>query len=494
MKEGIDKIVNSKSKTFLALCSFFILSTGLASLTSFPPGISSYLYFSFFPLIALLIFFWGKPRMRFLIICSLLFVVGLWRYSLAVEDCKNQNFLCSFNENKIEFTGIITGEPDEKTDYTNYIVSVRQVGNQKTKGKVLVRSSRHPSYSFGDNISLACEMKAPKNSPESTFNYQKYLERLGVRSVCYYPKITRNGSRNGNFVLVNAYRFKSFLSERLGKLWQEPEGSLMAGLLYGSKGGLPENVMESFSRTGVTHVVAVSGFNITIIIVGLMTMLVYLGFYRQYAFYFVLALTSLFVIFTGLSASAIRAGIMGILVLFAKQMGRGSQVTNLLVFTLAMMQAANPYFLFWDVGFQLSFLATVGIIFLVPILKPKIPEILSATLSAIIMTFPLILFQFGTFSVVAPLANMLILWLIPVLMLGGFLSVTLSFISFPLGQVLAFITHLGLSYVIMIVQFFSKLSWSSLSFHVPLWGMLLMYGVLGYVIIRNKKNLYEVEN
>ena len=129
----------------------------------------------------------------------------------------------------------------------------------------------------------------------------------------------------------------------------------MAGLLYGERSGLPLELADNFSRTGVSHIIAVSGYNISIVALALMSLFINLGLARPRAFWLVVAGIILFVIFTGAGASVVRAGIMGLIVLLAGQLGRLSRIGNVLIFTAALMLLFNPYVLIWDAGFQLSF-------------------------------------------------------------------------------------------------------------------------------------------
>ena len=112
-------------------------------------------------------------------------------------------------------------------------------------------------------------------------------------------------------------------------------------------------------------------------------------------------------------------------------------------------------------------------------------------LSAIITTLPLILFQFGRLSIVALPVNLLVLWIIPFLMLGGFLAVIFSFIFFPLGQVVAWVTFVGMKYLVLIVEFFGNLKFAALDLQIPWWGMVALYGVMIYWIVKSRK--YKVE-
>ncbi len=536
MAEWFRKIIFSKSKTFLAFCFCFIAGSGLGSLVSQRSfatlrmtEVAFYLYLSLFFLTAAIILFWSKFRIRFIIFCVLFLVFGLWRYAMTLPDCNNSSALCFYNGRSVSFVGVVSDEPQQKIDGVNYTISVLSVSQgsfgvnplrmtSEVSGKVLVKNRLYPVFNYGDKLSISCKLMAPENPPGSVFHYDKYLARFGIWSACGYPNIKKISSGGGNPLLAVILNFKSFLNNRVNDLWAEPEGSLMSGLLYGARSSLPTYLVDDFSRTGISHIVAVSGFNITIIAMVLMNLLIYFGFFRQRAFYVIVGVTVLFVIFTGLTASAIRAAVMGIAVLTARQVGRGTRVANVLVLTVALMQLFNPYLLIWDVGFQLSFLALIGLVYISPILtvilsgakdplryKNKrdssalpqndiawikiIREPLAQTLSAIIATLPLMLYQFGTLSLVAPLVNILILWIVPWLMLAGTVSIGVSLIFFPLGKLFAFITHFGLSYVIMVVQFFGEQSWSSASVQIPLWLMFLMYGVLIFVFYEKNKSV-----
>src|SRR3989339_569191 len=168
--------------------------------------------------------------------------------------------------------------------------------------------------------------------------------------------------------LKNFFIFKQSIQARVDSLWVEPESSLMAGLLYGARSGFSAQVNNDFSRAGITHIVAISGYNISVVSKILMSLLLLIGLNRRRAFWFAIFGIILFVIFTGASASVVRAGVMGVIVLLASQMGRLSRIGNILVFTAAVMLLFNPFVLVWDAGFQLSFLSTMGLVYLAPIL------------------------------------------------------------------------------------------------------------------------------
>ena len=189
------------------------------------------------------------------------------------------------------------------------------------------------------------------------------------------------------------------------------------------------------------------------------------------------------------------------------------------------MVLLNPFILIWDAGFQLSFLATLGLVYVSPVLKQiferhfglngetpplNLPlkegettkldifkiifcnEILTSTLSAIIATLPFMLFTFGRISIVAPIVNVLVLWIIPWLMLLGFVAIVVSFIFYPLGQVIAWVAGLGLKYVIILAEWFGEKDWSAWEFSLPWWGMVSLYLLLIYLI--NSKKVQIADN
>ena len=255
---------------------------------------------------------------------------------------------------------------------------------------------------------------------------------------------------------------------------------------------MPQEMVDNFSRTGVSHIVAVSGYNVSIIAVVLSGILIYLGLSRRKTFWLLALLILTFVFFTGATASVVRAGVMAMIILVAQYIGRLSSVGRTLVYAAVIILLFNPYLLVWDVGFQLSFLSTLGLVYLSPILEYIIAkkiktknslttamlEILVTTLSAITATMPMIMYQFGRFSTVALLVNILILWLVPWLMLFGFLSLVASFLFFPFGQVLAWATGAGTRYVIMVVDWFGDKSWSAVDMQIPVWAMIIIYLLL----------------
>jgi len=178
---------------------------------------------------------------------------------------------------------------------------------------------------------------------------------------------------------------------------------------------------------------------------------------RSRSFYFTLLLLGLFIVMIGLPSSAVRAGIMGGFFLLAQKLGRPQAGVRAVVFAAVGMLAFNPLLLKSDVGFQLSFLAVMGIIYLTPFLQRFLKfRVLAMTLAAQIFTLPILIYNFGYFSKVAVLTNVLIVPLLAYLMGLGFIFILAGLIFQPLGWLLSWPIWLLLTYITKIVEFFSK--------------------------------------
>ncbi len=529
-KEGVRQVALSKSKTFLAFCFLFLISAGCSTAFDVLGPYAFYFFVGCLVGVATAFFVWHNPIHRLVVLLCIACTFGLWRGAISLPDQTDTFHIAYYANRLVTVTGFVSTEPTFAIDKAVYVVRVsHMIGSNGTavivRGSVLVKTKLYPVFHYGQQVTLQCRLQKPEVLEDNVFRYDKYLAKDGVYVLCSFPKqfFAITGTNNAypwRTALGAILYFKSQVQSQLERLWTEPESSFMAGLLFGSKSGLPSDLLDSFSKTGVTHIIAVSGFNITIIATTLMTVLVAIGLWRQHAFWVVIFTLFVFVIFTGATASVVRAAYMGGLVLVAKHIGRSSRMENVLIFSAALMILVNPYLFLWDAGFQLSFLATLGLVYVSPVLQPVILspprrakdplklnerdssvaarllqndslmgsvfETFVQTLSAIIATLPLILYQFGRLSVVAPLVNVLILWTIPWLMLGGFVSLVISFIYYPLGQMLAWSTGVGLKYVLFMVEFFGKQRWAAVEWHVPLWGMVGLYAGLVYAITKLK--------
>ena len=469
----------------------------------------------------LAVIFWGREQKIVIAgFCLMLIVGGAWRYILVSDT---NNLVKQFNEKgKISLVGVVAEEPDVRSDNVKYAVNVTEIklfdsiypersrGAQRTsgRGKILVVAKKYPMYQYGDKIEINGKLNTPKSSED--FDYQKYLAKDDIYSLVYFPEIKLLAAGQGNWLMGKLLFVKNKFKYSISQILIEPQGAFLAGLLLGEKRGLSADLTADFSRTGTTHIIALSGYNITIIAVALMSFFNFFMVRRRLSFIISVMAICLFVLMTGASSSVVRAATMGILVLLAQQVGRLYQIQNALVLAGVIMIYLNPRVLVWDLGFQLSFAATLGLVYLSPILQNwiigeeerekgnkkilGIKEILIMTLSAQIAVLPLLVINFGQLSLIAPLANILVLPVIPLTMLAGFLAALAGLIFLPLGQILGWVAWLFLSYEIKIIELLAKIPLAAVNFKWSWLGGGIYYAILIWLVWRfnhKQKTLIE---
>ncbi len=356
-------------------------------------------------------------------------------------------------------------------------------------GRILVIAAADTEVRYGESLSVTGTLEPLQRKDAS-----------GAQAMMRFPHIVRVESlpcdgfvacARGT-VLQSIHTARARMLGVVQAITSEPYSALLAGILIGDRSGIPASVIESFRTSGILHILAISGYNISVLAAVAFRLLKGAGLPRRTNFFAVLGLISIFIVLTGASASVVRAGIMGILVLFAYEAGRLYSVHNALVGAAAVMVWINPYLLRWDAGFQLSFLATMGIVYLSPLIAPfmrwlpsalQIRETVLMTLSAQLAVLPLLLYAFGEFPLVAPLTNIAVLLVIPLTMGLGAVAVAAGFVSFTLGSIAALPVSLLLRYEIFAAAFFSRLPLASFAVPpLPLTAPLLAYLVLAFVV------------
>lgn len=405
-----------------------------------------------------------------------------------------QAALPDISEHSTSFRGIIASEIDQRLDHTKITVTSNAI-----PGRILINAPLYPEYHYGDELAVECILQRPE--PIDDFRYDRYLELSGTYWTCSNANIQYLGSGHGFFLKGYLLTWKTIFLSQINKIIHEPQASFLAGLLLGVRRGFTQDLLDNFQRTGTTHILAISGYNITLIITLLLNMFIGFGLKRQYAFWFIIIGVVTFIFVTGASASVVRAGIMGIFVLLARQWGRLSSIRQVLLGTAVLMVAYKPQTLVYDAGFQLSFASTLGLIYLSPHLERYVhffPESFglrensSSTLAAIFSTLPLSLFQFHGISFSAFFTNLLVLPLVPLAMGVGFFAVVLSFFSLSYGRIFAWMPWLILEYIIRVLSFFSKFRWSYIStYFIPWQWMAAVYVFFCWWIwvkVRHTKN------
>ncbi|KKQ60162.1 MAG: internalization-related competence protein ComEC/Rec2 protein [Parcubacteria group bacterium GW2011_GWE2_38_18] len=371
-------------------------------------------------------------------------------------------------------------------------------------GNVLVTNNLYPLFQYGDKVKLNCQLKKPKKFDE--FAYDRYLARFEIYSVCYFPQLLKIESADQSFS-DNFYNKTFWVKNQLRALINsglvEPEASLARGMILGDQKGLPLDLRENFAKTGLSHIVAISGMNITMLAVWLMGLFLFLGLWRKQAFYFSLAIIIFYIILIGAPVSAIRAGIMSFLLLWSVYLGRISKLQNSLVFAGVIMILINPKILRDDIGFQLSFLALLGVVYCYPLLnywldKTKVPKLMGArdlislTIAAQLTTMPIMANNFSQISIISPLSNLLVLWTLGPIMIFTFLAMGLSLLLPFLSFIVFIPVQLILSYVVWAVNITARPTYASVETGKLGWILMLFYYLCLIILIIKQKD-YNLE-
>jgi competence protein ComEC len=365
-------------------------------------------------------------------------------------------------------------------------------------GLALVTLPAGETWRYGDCLEIRAR---PVTPPEGgSFSYREYLARQGVHSQLAAPSVVRTGRGCGSALLSAIYGLKQRSSAVLAKLYPQPEAALLEGILLGDDSGLPESAQQAFRDTGTAHIVAISGFNIAIL-AGLMVALLGRLLPRAQAALAAVLLIGAYTLLVGGSPPVVRAAIMGAVGLFGGLIGRQQAGANSLTFTAAVMCLFNPW-LPWDPSFQLSFMATLGLVlyaepmqrWLTGWLERRLPansarriaallaEYVLFTLAAQITTLPVIAYHFNRLSFSALLANPLVLPPQPALMVLGGLSMVGGLLWQPLGQLLAWLAWPLAAYTLRITALLAQLPGGAVSIGQISPALALLFYVLLFAV------------
>lgn len=467
-------MIYSRSKTLFFCCLSFL---GGILIFSFLSELFFRFHFWYFASaiggVFFLFIFYRRQRLRFGLFLFIFFFLAVWRYSMVNSDLVTGD-IRYWNGEKVMFEGLVRDQPLLRGEWQRIEVDVTNLILEKDKqvmqGVVLVNASPGRLYEYGDILQISCRIQNP-NAGNGGFAYDRYLARFGVYSVCYYPRIRILERGQGSVFYRWILNFKGRCEQiiKLGLL--EPEAGLLQATILGSRGVVDEETNDNFSRAGLSHIVAISGTHFGILSFVIMEILLAFGFWRRHAFYFSSFLLFVYTILIGAPASAVRGGVMWFIALWAIQCGRLGKMTNALLFSAVVMLFFNPLLLRDDVGFQLSFLALLGIIHIYPRLdefleQKKMPklfgirDIFAATLAAQIFTLPVMAYNFSGISLIAPLANILVAWTFPFVMIFGLSALVVSFIFSGFATFLFVPAYLFLHYTVMTAQFCAKLPYA----------------------------------
>lgn len=373
---------------------------------------------------------------------------------------------------------------------------------QNASGRAFINLKTADRLQYSDKINICFETS---NIAPVEGSYSRYLEARYLTN-----KLIRNPDfefiASGKSPLRYLYSFSAGVSDDLGRIFSGDGGVLAKGLILGGSQGFSPSFVEDLRSSGTTHLIAVSGYNVSIITVVLFQ-LIRTYFSRRVAIITTAIVLLSFCLLTGATSSVLRASLMGFLYLFAKCIGRRGATTNALFVAALIMLLYNPYAIY-DVGFQLSFTATLGLVMLEEPLRvifsrlATFPEALmtaaTSTLAAQVFTLPILLFQFGQISLVAPIANTLILPVVPLAMFMVALTYIVEKIVPIIGIFVSGLTQVLLDYIMLVIEFFGGFTFSALTIEGMSWVylVLLYFGVFilaTYLKTRSRKIIRGVD-
>jgi competence protein ComEC len=404
-----------------------------------------------------------KMEVALLAVAIIFFGVGCLRYS--IKD---------FHEARLPGSeGVVVSEPEQRENATRFVFK------SDNGEKVLVSTGLYAEVEYGDRVKVAGELEKPgiiESESGRSFDYGKFLAKDDIYYTLSFAEVEIFGEREGHPLKAALLKVKQSFLAKVKETFSEPYASLLSGLLLAGKDAMPKDLMEEFRRAGIVHIVVLSGYNITIIA----------EFIRKvFEKIFILsrataipALASgasilsilIFVLMTGAEATVVRAAIMVLTVVVAKMLGRKYSAPRALLLAGFIMLLENPKILAFDPSFQLSFLATLALIYVVPILEKYLsfmPEklglktIVATTVGTQIAVLPLLIYSVGEISLVSLPANILALLIVPYSMLLGFVSVSLAYASSLLALPFAYITHILLSWILGVSGFFGHMKFAS---------------------------------
>jgi competence protein ComEC len=420
-----------------------------------------------------------QKQVRLAAFCLLFFLLGGLR-CLAARPRIDIDHIATYNDQgAVTLVGSVAAEPDVRDKHTNLrlrseTVAVGDAGPTEVHGTVLVRAPRYPEREYGDRLRVQGSLETPPVF--SGFDYREYLARQGVYSVVQWAHVRREpgrgsvGQRVGERLYGRLLGFKRHTQRVIAQIIPEPSASLLTGILLGVEQGIPKDLWDAFKTTGTSHIVVISGFNMSIV-GGLFAALSVRLAGRRYAAWFASSAIIAYTLLVGTSAAVVRAAVMSAVAVWGEHFGRPYSAPNALFATALLMTAWNPHIL-WDLGFLLSFAATLGLLlFSMParrgfeaLLERLLPrrwieplskllyEALVLTSCCQLTTIPIIWHYSNQISLVTLLSNALVLPLQTQVMAWGAAATVGGLLWLPLGRVLGWGAWLFLAGTIAVVE------------------------------------------
>lgn len=440
-------------------------------------------------------------------------LLGLARYQMALPRLEPDPLSTLQGVGTVQIEGYVSSEPQRHASYTQLEVTVEQAAPegkhlQPIAGRLILSAAPHPRYQYGDRLALTGTLKAP--SSDTSFDYATYLARRSIHSTMRWAEVEPLPGQGGSMLKRWLSRLREAAHAIVDRSMPAPESGLLSGILLGLDDTLPEPLADRFRATGLTHIIVISGFNISLLMQAFL-----LGsrrlIHRWIALPLSLAMIVLYSMFVGGSPPVERAALIGLLYGLAQLCGRLPHAPTSLAVSSLVMTLVDPFML-WDVSFLLSFAATLALILLEPrfddllyrALCERWPqdrarqsvrlasEVLLSTLAAQLVTLPIIWYAFQRVSLIALPANILVLSLQPAIMVLGLITLLLGAMATPLGVLAGWCVWPFLRYTIAVVEWLGALPWADVALPAPSLGAIwALYGALALFIVLSHRDVRD---
>jgi len=431
-------------------------------------------------------------------------------YQLSLPQAEPDNLLYYHNKGEVNITALVVAPPEMKQNSLQVLVkslSLRAedlaVREPEVNGKIIFYLPLGSEVRYGDLLEIKGELLPPDEGIE--FSWREYLKHQGVYSTMEYPRFRLVERDRGNPLRAVLYRLRENGGEVLSAIFPSPEDSLLKGILLGDESSISPALSDAYRLTGTSHIIAISGFNMSVL-AGLVSLFFTRQFGRKRGALVTILLLGSYSLLVGASASVVRAAFMGSYAVLGHSISRKGNTLNNLGVSALLMVVLNPH-LPWDLGFQFSILATLGLsLFAGPLrarlegwlskrLEQKttiavsslISETFLLTLIAQALVLPLSIWHFREVSWLFLIANPLILPVQPVVMVLGLAAMSMGLLWLPLGRVLGWVTWPWVAYSNRMVLWLASLAPENWTLpQINLFWIFLYYLVFFLIVFRPK--------
>ena len=396
-------------------------------------------------------------------------------------------------DDEISIIGTIVSDPQEKEYKTKYILKIDTINsNKKYKNTkvILYTKKEKETLKYGDKIELVGNFKlAQERRNPGGFDYRFYLKTKKIYGIVTTKNTKRLKENNVNIISMIANKTANVIKNQSKKLLENKKACLLIGLLIGDTDEIDEETKEDFRNSNLTHMLAVSGLHVSYVLLAVNYIITKVKIHKKLSKIIVMLLILFFILVTGATPSVLRAGTMTIYLILGGIFYRRISVFSSLNLSLLVIIIMNPYCLF-DVGLQLSYAGTIGIVYLYPIIKEKIynkANSILITISANIVIIPIMLYNFNTISLTFFISNLLAGPIIGIIIILGFSIIIISLIFFPIANIFSKILNLLIILFLNTAKACANLPFSKIFIITPtLKFIFLYYCLLVFIIIKER--------